>query len=372
MFFKDIPGHKELKERLLRAADTGQQAHARLLLGKKGGPQLALALALARYLHCTGEKRGDACGTCPSCHKYRQFVHPDLHFVFPVASTKKISSKPLSRDFLPEWRQFLQDKPYGDLSTWLSDIGAENKAGNISVEESRQIIQSLSLKAFEGSFKIMLLWLPEVMNIQAANAILKILEEPSARTLFLLVSQDASKLLTTILSRTQMIQVPAFKDEEVKAYVQEHLQLDDQSAQNLAFLAEGDLHKALELSRHQQEDYHEGFREWMRHCYKRDILQLGQLVDAFQKMSKDQQKGLLQYALSTTRESLIFKSGQSPLLRISEDKMKFVQGFSKTLGIDQHQELYQYLNEMLYYLERNANPKIAFMSLSLKIGGLFS
>ena len=371
MQFKGIKGLADTQTKLITAIHQKHIAHAQLFFGNVGSANLALALAYAAFIHCEQPGENDSCGVCNSCKKHQKFIHPDLNFVFPVTSTKKVSSKPLSQDYLEEWRIALSKNPYMSLSHWLEQIGAENKQANISVEEGRNIIKTLSLKAYEGGYKIMLMWLPEFMNIQSANAILKILEEPRPNTLFLLVSQDYTKLLTTILSRVQMIQIPDFSDEEVQQNLEAHFEVSADQSKEIAYLADGNLNRAFELIQEMESDPHEFLRDWLRGCYKFDLKQLHQLTEQFNQLGKDAQKNLFLYGLSTFREALVFKSGSLNLIRASEHKLKFIQGFAGTLDINKMDDFYTLYNDAIYHLERNANAKIMFMDISLKLALLF-
>ena len=220
MRFGDIYGLEEIKRGLIEAVQKGHVAHAQLFSGPTGSANLALALAFITYINCENPTE-DSCGTCASCQKNTKFIHPDVHFIFPVSSTTRITGKDvLSTNFLKEWRHFLEEDPYGDIADWSVVFGGENKQLNISKGESKSIIQKLSLKAFEGGYKTILIWLPEYMHASAANGILKVLEEPADRTLFLLVTQNHEKLLGTILSRTQKVFIRSFNPSEISAILQ--------------------------------------------------------------------------------------------------------------------------------------------------------
>lgn len=371
MLFNNIKGLDFIKNKLIKSYQNQHIAHAQLFLGQEGGANLALALAFAQYIHCENPQDGDACGICSSCIKHKKYIHPDLHFVYPVTTTKKVGSKPLSQYFIKQWREVILESTYINLQDWLDTIGAENKQGNISVEESRQIVQTLALKSFEAEFKILLMWLPEQMNIQAANAILKILEEPPQKTIFLLVCNDEKKLLTTIISRVQLVKIPQFQDEEVKKFLKEKYNLSEDRAEELAYLSDGNLRQAIYLTQNSTNNIHGTFRDWMRACYKKDIIDLVTRGDAFAKLNKENQKNLFSYALGVFRESLVWQSKSDALLRISEDKLKFIEGFNKTLSIDKLERLYKLFNEALYHIERNASAKIMFLDVSLKVSQVF-
>lgn len=367
MLFKDIIGQTEIKQQLIHAIQHNHVAHAQMFWGAEGGAALPLALAYAQYIHCENKQADDACGTCAACVKSKKLIHPDLSFVFPVANTKKISSKPVSKDFMEEWRQFLGKHPYINLSDWLNFIDAESKQANISVDESRHIIQQLSLKPFESEYKILLLWLPEFMNSSAANAILKILEEPSPKTLFLLVSQNPNQLLATIISRVQAVQTAPVTDEEVMNYLIAHHQVDPEQAQQVAYMADGNLNTAIHLLDNTHNTQHDFFVEWMRTCFKKDMEELVSLTDTFAKLSKDQQKTLFQYGLNICREALVWKQGDEQLVRLGGKEYQFVQNFSKVLHLQNSGLLYEQFNDAIFHLERNANPKIVFMDTSLHV-----
>lgn len=375
MLFQEIIGLDETKKILTQAVHNQHLAHAQLFLGLEGSANLAMALAFAQYLHCENPSPQDSCGRCASCRKYEKLIHPDLHIVFPVTTNKQVSSKPLSQDFIVDWRKKVLSNPYLTLSDWLAEIEAESKQGNISVEESRQVIQTLALKTYEGEFKILLMWLPEMMNIQAANALLKILEEPPPKTIFLLVSNDIKSLLTTILSRVQLVQIPGFTDAQIQLYLQDKLSISAEKAKDLAYLADGNLNQALKLASENINDNHHLFRDWMRACYKMlsgnqlNVKDIMQKVEEFAELNKDAQKNLLQYGLGVCRESLLMLAGDEKLLRLSGEKLDFIRGFAKTLQNHKKIEfLYQNLNTAIFHLERNANAKILFLDISLNLG----
>jgi DNA polymerase-3 subunit delta' len=366
MYFRDIFGLEEVKRTLIQAVRHNHVAHAQLFAGEEGTANLALALAFARYIHCTQPQEYDACGKCASCSKMDKLVHPDVHFVFPVSSTTKIS-KPLSQDFLKEWREFSLQQPYGTITDWLATIGAESKTPTISAEESRKIVSTLSLMPFEAESKILLIWLPEYLNVTSANALLKALEEPPANTLFFLVSQEPEKMLITILSRLQRIRIRAFQDEEIAHFLVEKHKVEQNKAKQIAHLAEGNMHKALSLLQEIEDDNHLLFRDWMRVCYLKDYKAMYQQTENFGKMSKEGQKNLLQYGMNMCREALVWRYAGESLVKLDHDSMQFVQGFAKTVGEHNVEIFYQLLNDSMLHLERNANAKIVFMDTSLQI-----
>jgi DNA polymerase III subunit delta' len=370
MQFADIHGLDEVKENLIGSVKHNHIAHAQLFLGPQGSANLAMALAYATFLNCENRLDNDACGQCVACIKNKKYVHPDLHFVFPVSSTKKVSGKDVvSASFLTEWRSFLGENVYGNVNDWSNHFGGESKQVNISKEESRNILKNLSLKAFEGKFKIMIIWLPEFMHVSAANGILKILEEPPAQTIFLLVANDAERLLTTILSRTQIFKIRAFTDHELIAVLQSKFGVDSSRAAQLAHVSEGNFNEAIRLLDNVEDDSHKLFRDWMRLCYTWDFKQLNEKTEYFAKMNKTAQKTLFQYGLNIMRESLLVQLDAHDLARVLGEDETFVKNFSKVMDPNKIELIVNHLNTAAYHLERNANTKILFMDLSLQIAG---
>ncbi len=372
MKFADITGFEEEKQQLIHTIKSGKVAHAQLFLGPEGSPNLSLALAYITYLNCTSPSDTDSCGECASCRKNQKLIHPDVNFAFPVSSTSKITGKDVvSVSFLNEWRNFVIQDPYNNASGWNSYFGGETKQLNIPREESRHIVKNLSYKSFEGNYKIMLIWLPEYMNAAAANAILKILEEPPPNTVFILVSHDEKKLLSTILSRTRMIRIRPFKDEEIKQILIDHHFVEEEKAQQISHIADGNITEALRLVREVEDDSHIMFRDWMRLCFMGNFPELVSWSDKFRKMSKVEQQTLFHYGLSILREALITKSNEMSLSRLMGEELEFIKKFIKVLDMDTIQKITQELNEAYYHIERNAHSKILFLDVSLRIVEIF-
>ena len=367
MLFKDIPGQEAVKQKLREAVAGDHVAHAQLFAGLEGSANLAMALAFANYLNCEDRTDEDACGRCPSCLKNQKFIHPDLHFVFPTAATPKFKREDATSDkFLKEWREVLLDNPYGNVTDWSFHFGWENKQVIIPRQESRNIINGLSLKAFEGSYKIMLIWLPELMNVNAANGILKILEEPPAKTVFLMVSSDPNRLLTTITSRTQLLRIPSFTDEEIREAIAVH-DLTDERRSQIAYLAEGNLRLARQMAMGEANEVQETFKAWMRLCFTWDFKGMTKMADDFQKSGKEQQKSLFSTGTEVLRDTLIQQVQATDLMRVPESEAGFIQKFGKVFNADKIGEITPKLEQGHYHIERNANPKILFLDLSLAI-----
>lgn len=372
MKFSDIPGLQSTKDKLYRTIESGKVAHAQMFAGPEGSANLAMALAYATALNCTNRTDQDACGTCPSCQKIEKLIHPDLHFVFPVSSTKSMPGKKASCDgFIADWRRFVTQNPYGGPFEWSLEFGGEDKQLNISREESRGILKKLSLKSFEGEYKIMIIWLAEYMHPSGANAILKLLEEPPEKTLFLLITYDKEKIISTILSRVQLLQIPPFKKEEISDYLVQKYNVVPEKSSQLASIASGDLNYAIRLINEVEDDTHRMFQEWMRICFKSDYALMVERAEAFFRINKINQKGLFQYGLSILRDSLLMQNGASEFVNAFGSENEFVSKFSQTLDFSKLEKLYGLLNTAFYHLERNGNTKIIFLDTSLQITSVF-
>ena len=376
MLFSEIIGHNATKQTLVRAVQTNHLAHALLLDGRSGSANLALALALTTYVNCEARLANptlaDGCGQCGSCSKTAKLVHPDLHMVYPVVNIKGKNSSEL---LLPEWRKFLTNSPYRTLTDWLGATDGDAKQAAISAEEARNMLQRLSLKAYEGAYKVMLVWLPERMNSTAANALLKVLEEPPEKTLFLLVTNQPDQLLPTILSRTQRVAVQNFTDTEVATYLRQTLNLDETRARRIAYLTDGDLATALQLGHSKADDLtgnsqHQWFADWMRKCYQQDLAWLVKQADEFDKLPRERQKNLFEYSIRLCRDLFLWQQGAETLLRLPDEEMTFVRKFGVVLAPDLVGHMVVDLNTAAYHLDRNARAKMILLDLSLTFARL--
>lgn len=367
MRFQDIPGLHTTKRQLSQAVLTQHIAHAQLFHGPNGGAQLAMALAFTSFLFCTNKQGDDACEQCPSCQKVHRGIHPDLIFMFPTVTTKKVKEAE-SDVFLPEWRKFLLDSPYRTLPDWLAAMGAEgNKQGNIPVEETRKLIPKISLKPFEADFKVVLIWNPESLNLSSGNALLKTLEEPPKSTLFLLVCADAQKLLTTILSRTQRVSIQAVDEADLVTYLIKKEGIDSDRAQNLAYSAEGNIAWALDKAKTENLSTSTWFADWMRAVYSKNLSKLASLADQYDGLQKEEQKGLLEYALHIFRQCLYQIADAPTLIKALEKERGFITNFSKTLNREAIEHISEQLSTAYYHLERNGRAKMIHLDLSLQI-----
>lgn len=372
MRFGAIQGYTPLKQRLIHTARTQQVPHAQLFWGPEGNASLPLALAFIAYLNCQNRLEDDACGQCPSCVKMQKLAHPDVKFIFPTSATKQVAGKDAnSTNLMKNWRAFLHEHPYGQDSDWGYYLDSENKQLSISKEEAKNIIQSISLKAFEGAYKVILIWLPEYLHIAAANSLLKAIEEPPPYTIFLLVSIHPGKVLNTIRSRTQQIHIPAFSDQELSHMLVQRYPLNQDQIAQITLLADGDFNKALKLVHNTKGDYLEQFKHWMRLCYTHNLTQLVAQAASFQEMSKTGQRDFLGYSLHILRETLVIHFTQEKLVRVSIEEQEFAKKLRQTLTHQQLKMWVSWMNQAHHYIERHINPKILYLDLSLKIARTF-
>jgi DNA polymerase-3 subunit delta' len=323
-----------------------------------------MALAFATYINCQQPSDFDSCGVCASCQKIKKIAHPDFIFAYPTAGGKKI----LSENFIKEWRNFLEESPYGTLSDWLEAI--EIKQGNIPVEESRQIIQNLSLKSYEGGYKIVLIWMVEAMGQSAANALLKILEEPPEKTLFLIVTSDSNRLLSTIISRTQRILIRNNSNSELSSFLVKMKGISEERANQIYFLSEGNINKALEIIDQKDQNEKNWFANWMRYSYSFDLGKLVPLSDEFDALTKENQRGLLDYGLKIIREIYLQSVGAESLIKLEGEELEFVQKFSKVFKFENISQISDLISEAQMLIERNVRAKIVFLDISLNIARL--
>ncbi len=372
MLFSEIIGQAEVKSRLSANVAEGRISHAQLFLGPEGCGSLAMALAYAQYILCENRSDSDACGTCPSCVKNNKLVHPDVHYAFPVASTKTITTKPVSNDFMIEFRTEVLKNPYLNLFDFLQVLGIENKQGNISTEESAEILRKLSLTAFEANYKVMIIWMAEKMNPPCANKLLKILEEPPEKTLFILVAESQDAMLRTVLSRAQLVKFKKLGDEELTQQLMQKHGLSASMAQQTAHLADGNYNEALKLISSEEGDnfFIETFRTWMLLCYGRKLNDTIKWVETMVPLGREVQKKFLSYALRIIRESLLTNLGSTSLVKLTAEEQKFVQNFSKFTHLQNTQQIFDELNKAYAEIERNAAPKILFLDLSFRLYGL--
>lgn len=362
MKFSQIIGHQALKDKLRGNVIAGRIPHAQLFLGKSGYGGLPLALAYAQFISCKDRLKDDSCGTCSSCKKYETLTHPDLHFSFPFSSDKgKIASENMET-----WRKSFLANPYIDYNSWMKDLGAEKKQGNIPVAECREIIKSLSLMAFESEYKVLILWLPEFLG-DIGNTLLKIIEEPPVNTLFLLVAESSEKVLGTILSRTQILRIPPIDGMELKEYLKTQHQMDDDQSTRIALMSDGDFNNAIDLMQGFESPYFELWRNWMAMCYRLKPAEANAWVDELSGMGKEGIKAFLSYGLALTR-SIMVVAHVPELNTWSGREAEFVESFRKlNFSLDQIEKLVHVLEQCIFGVERNAQLKALFIDATFSI-----
>ncbi|MFC5283734.1 ATP-binding protein [Pedobacter alpinus] len=362
MQFKDIVGQEAVKKHLIQTVKDERISHAQLFLGPEGSGSLVLALAYAQYISCENKEEKDSCGLCSSCRKYNKLVHPDLHFSYPFFAKHKEDT---ALTFIEEWRKAFLANPYLGLDEWREQLSADNKQANINIAEAHSIISKLSLKPFESEYKVLILWLPEYLE-KEGNALLKVIEEPSQKTLFLLVAQNQEQILNTIISRTQLVKIPKLKTQEIEDYLFNHKNIEQTKAKQVAYLSNGSLQTALHLLTHQENDYHDIFLNWLRACWGNNGLQIVTYTEGdLAKMGRENQKNFLRYGINLMRECTLFMAEAPGLIHIPEKELEFISKFSQVLSLAKAQAIANELEKAHYHIERNANPKILFLDVSL-------
>lgn len=368
MLFKDIVGQNQIKERLIQSVKQNKVAHAQLFCGPEGVGKMALALAYAQYLNCLNPKDNDACGECSSCHKYAKLIHPDLHFVFPIVQKKK-EKKELCNDYLAEWRNFILTSPYRNLNQWLDFIKAENAQGMIYAKESDEILKKLSLKIYEGKYKVMIIWYPERMNQECSNKLLKLLEEPYGNTVFLLVSNNPDQIIGTIQSRAQRINIKAIDDISLKTKLQESYQLTDEVAENVAHLARGSYLKAVEVLE-QSEDtelFHQLFVEMMRAAWLKNIKEIKRIAETLAAVGREKQRSFIRYSLSMFREYFVSNLQEESMVYLTPKEAQFGVKFAPFIH---ERNIIKFMEEFELadrHIEQNVNAKMVFLDLCFKV-----
>jgi DNA polymerase-3 subunit delta' len=374
MRFKEVIGQAEAKRKLISTARSERVPHAMMFLGPEGNGNLALALAFAQYIQCENQLEDDSCGTCPACIKNQKIVHPDIHFTFPVV-LKKSGEAPISNDYINEWREAIAANPYMNVNEWLQNIGAENRQGNITVRECHQIIHGMSMKPYEASYKIQIIWMAEFLK-EAGNTLLKVIEEPPAGTIFILIAENAELILNTIISRTQLMKINAIEDEDIKSALLTRFEMDESSSKRITRISDGNYNAALKYADGADNANDKLLHRWLVCCFNLKLKNtpsnssnLMEWVDEISKIGRENQKLFLKYALFFLREcGMILFAGASE--KLEGEELKVARGLSSKLGAEQLETLSRLLNQLHYHIERNGNPKILFVSNSFKVASV--
>ncbi|MCP9752760.1 DNA polymerase III subunit delta' [Ferruginibacter sp. HRS2-29] len=418
MQFSEVIGQTDLKEQLVHMISHNRLSHALLFLGKEGSGALSLAQAFAQYIVCekTGGKKPkkttdnrpqttelsmfgepepavealttdnsqlttlhDSCGECAACQKAAKLIHPDIHFSYPIFP-KKPGDKSVCTDFIVEWREFILANPYGNSYDWLQFAGAENKQGNINVYECNDIIRKLSLKSFEAEYKILIMWMPEALG-KEGNKLLKLIEEPPANTLFILVAENDALVLPTILSRTQLVKVPQLNVHDIETALQLKENLSFQKASQIAAVSEGNYHEALHQLQHAEDDWESMLRDWLNSIVKTGPVAQVKWIEEMSKNGREKQKQFLKYFTHILEQAVRIRAiGLENLPHQKETQgneqarsdIEFAIRFNKLCGIEQQEAIIHELDQATYYVERNANPKMLFHALTIKLYHIIS
>ena len=369
MLFNQIIGQEHIKKHLQKSAENGRIPHAQLFVGKEGCGTLPMAIAYAQFLLCNLSDDVDTCNI--KCNKLQ---HPDLHFAFPVTTSDSVKKHAVSDLFLEDWREFIATQPYGSLFNWLQHIGVENKQGLIGVDESEAVVKKLKLKSYEGGFKVMIIWMAEKMNIAAANKLLKLIEEPPNKTVFLLITENEEQIINTIRSRCQALHFPALSEQDIANSLIVNNQVADNEAAKIAHQAEGNYNKALHLLQNDSSDliFEEWFIAWIRTAFraKGDASVVQQLIswsDTISKTGRETQKRFLDYCLQFFRQALLMNYKSDHLVFMETESGFDLSKFAPFVHSGNILEIEKELNDAMYHIERNGNAKIILLDLSMKL-----
>lgn len=406
MSFTNVIGQGEIKAKLVELVQHNRLSHALLFLGNEGSGALSLALAFAQYTVCEKVNKPqaapagpslfgdpgpslfgdgpatpspdkstpapgkpvfppDACGVCPACVKAAQLIHPDIHFSYPVIP-RKPGDKPVSTDYISEWREFVKQYPYGNAYDWLQFIGAENKQGNITAPECNDIIHKLSLKSFESGYKVLVMWMPEYLGNEG-NKLLKLIEEPPANTLFILVAENESLILQTILSRTQLVKIPLPDTKDIEDALVQRAGVVPEQARQIAVLCEGNYHEALQLVRHAEDDWQGILREWLNAILKNGPIAQVKWIDEISKSGRERQKQFLRYFNHLLEQAVRLRYMGDSAPAIPGNERDIALRMNKIADISQQKAIIEELDKAAYYIERNAHAKMLFHALTIKL-----
>nr|WP_321233964.1 DNA polymerase III subunit delta' [uncultured Psychroserpens sp.] len=374
MLFSEILGQEHIKNHLTKSADFGRVPHAQLFVGPEGSGTLPMAIAYAQYLLCKNTNGENSEGNEACNLKFKNLSHPDLHFAFPVATNDKVKSHPVSNHFMEEWRQLIKDQPYGNLFDWYRILGIDNKQGQIGVDEAQDIVKALALKSYEGGYKVMLIWMAEKMNTSAANKLLKLIEEPPNKTIFVLIAEDEEQIINTIKSRCQVLHFPPLAEDVIKDALIKNYQIPESDAVKIAHQANGNYNKACDVVYSDSEDtqFEEWFVFWIRSAFKAKgnksaIHDLISWSETIAKTGRETQKQFLSFCLDFFRQALLLNYNADDLVFI-EPKTSFkLENFAPFVHGNNIMEISNELQDAIYHIERNGNSKIILTDLSIKL-----
>ena len=386
MLFKDVIGLEAIKQHLTEMVKQNRLSHALLFLGKEGSGALPLAMAFAQYVVSQPQPspvvedlfggftaleatptfiHPDEIQSQQSFQRAEQLIHPDLHFSYPVIP-KKSGEKPISSNYINEWREFIKNYPYGNVYDWLQFISAENKQGNITADECNDIMRKLNLKSFESEYKVLLLWMPEYLG-KEGNKLLKLIEEPPPNTLFIFVAENDEQILPTILSRCQLIKIPMLQINEVEQALIARANTAPDTAHQIASICEGNYREALQLLQHAEEDWQSLLREWLNATLKGGPLAQIKFTEEVSKLGREKQKQFLRYFNHLLEQSIRIKILGVDNIALAANEKDFAQRLNKIASVSQQRAIIEELDQASYYIERNANGKMLFQALTIKL-----
>ena len=375
MQFSKILGQDYIKNHLVKSASLGRIPHAQLFVGPEGCGTLPMAIAYAQYILCNNIGNENSGGNEACNLKFDSISHPDLHFIYPTVTTDSVKTKPKSTDFLKDWREFLAENPYGSLFDWYRMLGVQNKQGEIRVEDAQDILKSLALKSYEGGYKIMIIWMADKMNIASSNKLLKLLEEPSDKTLFILISENEEDIIQTIRSRCQVLHFNGLSEKTIADALAERQNIDPRTASKLAHQAQGNFNKALQLLHEDSEDvvFEKWFVDWVRGAFRakgnaaaiNDLIQWSEQIAG---LGRETQKKFLQFCIEMFRQALLLNYQATSLVYMEPKIEKFkLENFAPFVNGNNINDIFRELSDAMYHIERNGNAKIILTDLSIKL-----
>ncbi|MHA7059216.1 DNA polymerase III subunit [Aquimarina sp. M1] len=375
MLFSEILGLTHIKSYLTNSVARGRVPHAQLFVGPNGSGTLPMAIAYAQYILCQN-KDGENSGGIQSCNaKFNHLAHPDLHFAYPVATNDKVKKHPTANHFAEEWRTFVKENPYGSIFDWYLLLGIEKKQGQIGVDEALDVVKKLSLKSYEGGYKVMLIWMANKMNMAASNKLLKLIEEPPEKTVFILISEDEEQLIQTIRSRCQVLHFPPLGEQVIKDAIKASEGVSDAEALKIAHQANGDYSKALHLLHHDggDEQFENWFIQWIRTAFrakgnKSAVNDLINWSESIAGSGRETQKKFLNYCLDFFRQALLLNYGAEDLVFLEPKTNGFeLQNFAPFIHGANIIDISNEIQDAIYHIERNGNAKIILTDLSIKL-----
>ncbi|RTY88313.1 DNA polymerase III subunit [Flavobacterium sp. RSP15] len=375
MQFSEILGQEHIKSHLTKSADLGRVPHAQLFVGPEGSGTLPMAIAYAQYIICSNQN-GENSGSNEACNlKFQKTSHPDLHFIYPTVSTEEVKAKPKSIDFITEWRQFIEQNPYGSLFDWYQMLGVKNKQGEIRVDDAQEILKSLALKSYEGGYKIMIIWMADKLNIAASNKLLKLLEEPTDRTVFILISENEEDIIQTIRSRCQVLHFNGLSETVIAEALVSKENTDSKIALKIAHQAQGNFNKALQLIQPDSESvfFEKWFVDWVRAAFRakgnaaaiQDLIQWSEQIAG---LGRETQKKFLHFCIDMFRQALLLNYQTPSLVYMEPQVEKFkLENFAPFVNGNNINDIFKELSEAMYHIERNGNAKIILTDLSIKL-----